>query len=141
MSALLTLEDHEAALCVDIATMAAYAANLLSGDVVAVVPPHLRSQVEHVARRLRSDALASHTSLDEIGGLAERLLPRIEAGTFTRWEASGGDVRGGHEVVYRTPEAQVLLRGLRALGEVRTAWQGLAAFEHAMRLRAKLPLM
>ena len=133
------LDDHEATLCLALATAASEAAELLAGDVVAVVPPGLRAQVAHVARRLRGAAVAGPDLLHDLSALEARLRPLVDEATFYEWHADENHVRGGCEVVVLTDEARLVARAMAAITQVRAASRQLAAFAQAMRVRTWLP--
>jgi hypothetical protein len=141
MGELVLLEEHEAALCVALATAAGDAADILSTEVVGVVPPRLRGQVLHVSGWLAGERLYGPALRRDLVALVERLRPLVDAGRFIEWHADENDVHGGHEVVVFGPNAGILHRAIIALRDVEAASKALTAFGRAMQIRAQLPVV
>lgn len=140
MAARVTLEDHEASLCLALTQAAHDAAEILSADVHGAVPHRLRGQVLHVARRLSGDNLLGRALLEDLTALAERLGPLVDAGTYVEWHFDENDVNGGHEALVYTRDAASLRQAIVRMRTVEAASHALATFERAMRIRAKLPV-
>lgn len=77
--------------------------SLLHGTVIPSLPQAGRATAHTLARRLERGDLFDEVLLADLETLGDRLASIVSAGTYLDWEPAEGHVRGGCEVVRRTP--------------------------------------